>query len=211
MSSSSGKINTQIACLICGIIPERIMRCSKCKIVPYCSKECQLVDWNIGHRNECVSDWICTFSGSINDDWNSTSEFKYSRPLTRQETSDINSNDITVSNKRLESIQQSMYSDNKDNINQLCKWRCSKNPPDSILNRPQCNGIQAIGCVMHSAAINVIINPMKKELTIKVADNGIFPLCTQCIRNNFNNESLAVTGKGGGIDLQHLDYNESGE
>jgi hypothetical protein len=40
----------------CGIVLEknRLMRCSGCQELLYCSKECQWMDWQQGHRDSCV-------------------------------------------------------------------------------------------------------------------------------------------------------------
>mgnify|MGYP003317389308 CR=1 FL=1 len=54
----------QYACAECGIgVPEvdadRLMRCARCRLVRYCSKECQVAGWERSHRSTCgvYSDW----------------------------------------------------------------------------------------------------------------------------------------------------------
>ena len=32
----------------------QLFRCSKCKVMHYCSKECQIRHWKRGHKNECI-------------------------------------------------------------------------------------------------------------------------------------------------------------
>jgi hypothetical protein len=39
-------------CRSCGVAPEKLMACSSCKKVRYCSRECQKADWK-RHKEEC--------------------------------------------------------------------------------------------------------------------------------------------------------------
>ena len=39
-------------CQMCGEKSEKMKKCSACKQVRYCSKDCQLEDWN-GHKKSC--------------------------------------------------------------------------------------------------------------------------------------------------------------
>lgn len=49
------KIKMTRFCQWCNLGDENIMkRCSGCKIVHYCSKECQLKDWKNGHKELCL-------------------------------------------------------------------------------------------------------------------------------------------------------------
>ena len=43
-------------CSVCGKFPrpgEKIKRCSACKSVLYCGRECQEADWKAGHKDKC--------------------------------------------------------------------------------------------------------------------------------------------------------------
>ena len=48
-SSSSVDIDPMSFCALCGAVPknQKLMRCSGCKSVKYCSKSCQLLDWKM--------------------------------------------------------------------------------------------------------------------------------------------------------------------
>ena len=48
-SSSS----TPTGCAKCGIITPNLRACSRCKVVSYCSKECQAAHWKLGHKAAC--------------------------------------------------------------------------------------------------------------------------------------------------------------
>lgn len=41
------------ACEYCGKMGEKHGKCGRCKVVYYCSKECQSADWKLGHKNQC--------------------------------------------------------------------------------------------------------------------------------------------------------------
>lgn len=41
-----------VKCDYCFEEPENLFKCSKCKFVSYCGKQCQTSDWNI-HKHEC--------------------------------------------------------------------------------------------------------------------------------------------------------------
>jgi hypothetical protein len=43
------------ACGACAKPCARRLVCARCKAVGYCSKECQTLAWQAGHRRECVS------------------------------------------------------------------------------------------------------------------------------------------------------------
>eukprot|EP01083_Nonionella_stella_P054024 142733_1 len=46
--------NSKISvCEYCGKSPEKLQRCSGCKIVSYCNKKCQKYDWKLLHRELC--------------------------------------------------------------------------------------------------------------------------------------------------------------
>uniref|UniRef100_A0A8W8KZ01 phytol kinase n=1 Tax=Magallana gigas TaxID=29159 RepID=A0A8W8KZ01_MAGGI len=42
-------------CSFCGQRPTDLLRCSRCKEVCYCSKDCQKGHWREGHREHCVA------------------------------------------------------------------------------------------------------------------------------------------------------------
>lgn len=42
-----------MACSLCKTIDVNLMMCGGCKSVSYCSKDCQVKDWRIEHKNEC--------------------------------------------------------------------------------------------------------------------------------------------------------------
>jgi hypothetical protein len=41
-------------CRQCGALDVKVLKCSQCMRVWYCSKECQRTDWTTRHREECV-------------------------------------------------------------------------------------------------------------------------------------------------------------
>lgn len=44
-------------CGNCGVMEEtgkKLLRCSRCKIAMYCSKDCQVKAWKSGHKRECA-------------------------------------------------------------------------------------------------------------------------------------------------------------
>ncbi|CAF0780780.1 unnamed protein product [Brachionus calyciflorus] len=40
-------------CFSCGVEKESLLRCAKCKLAVYCSKECQVKSWQSVHKNLC--------------------------------------------------------------------------------------------------------------------------------------------------------------
>lgn len=40
-------------CAHCGKAPEKLFRCSKCKVTMYCNKECQHAHWAHSHKSQC--------------------------------------------------------------------------------------------------------------------------------------------------------------
>ncbi len=51
MDNDNDKIKSH--CCVCEIELENEKMCSRCKIVIYCSKYCQLLDWHGGHKDNC--------------------------------------------------------------------------------------------------------------------------------------------------------------
>ena len=47
--------HTPDKCGSCGLPKPDMKKCSRCKTVVYCSKECQIKDWKAGHKHACVS------------------------------------------------------------------------------------------------------------------------------------------------------------
>lgn len=41
-------------CSGCGQLAVELKKCSKCRAVAYCSRECQVVDWRGGHKQQCA-------------------------------------------------------------------------------------------------------------------------------------------------------------
>lgn len=48
------KIEQLIACNASGCVTEATMKCARCEIARYCSRECQKKHWKAGHKQECV-------------------------------------------------------------------------------------------------------------------------------------------------------------
>ena len=40
-------------CAACGAVPEKVWWCSQCKVVPYCSRQCQKAAWR-EHKDDCM-------------------------------------------------------------------------------------------------------------------------------------------------------------
>lgn len=40
-------------CILCGKVPPKPLRCSRCRLTYYCSKECQKSDWK-NHKKNCL-------------------------------------------------------------------------------------------------------------------------------------------------------------
>ncbi len=45
-------------CCVCGTLKSKTKRCSKCRVVYYCSKTCQKKDWKT-HKTECMDQSSC--------------------------------------------------------------------------------------------------------------------------------------------------------
>lgn len=52
-SNSGAAAASDHECAECGKSPVHLMRCSQCKAVYYCSKECQRQGWKAGHKALC--------------------------------------------------------------------------------------------------------------------------------------------------------------
>ena len=63
----------QLECFGCGLKSESLMNCGKCKLVKYCSRECQTKSWQSGHKGLCSnSDNLLRLSGMPSNAVNST-------------------------------------------------------------------------------------------------------------------------------------------
>eukprot|EP00563_Minutocellus_polymorphus_P016227 CAMPEP_0181056892 /NCGR_PEP_ID=MMETSP1070-20121207/19957_1 /TAXON_ID=265543 /ORGANISM="Minutocellus polymorphus, Strain NH13" /LENGTH=379 /DNA_ID=CAMNT_0023136265 /DNA_START=24 /DNA_END=1163 /DNA_ORIENTATION=+ len=40
-------------CINCQKMGDKLSQCSKCKVVRYCGRDCQLAHWNAGHKKDC--------------------------------------------------------------------------------------------------------------------------------------------------------------
>lgn len=40
-------------CTQCGVSDTKLLQCSKCRKVQFCSRECQLANWKAGHKEQC--------------------------------------------------------------------------------------------------------------------------------------------------------------
>jgi len=45
-------MNNSLSCVVCSISNEKLLRCSQCKCVFYCSREHQKIDWK-KHKSQC--------------------------------------------------------------------------------------------------------------------------------------------------------------
>jgi hypothetical protein len=41
------------SCAFCGTVPDRLLRCNRCKVSKYCNVECQKGHWKANHKNQC--------------------------------------------------------------------------------------------------------------------------------------------------------------
>ena len=41
-------------CEVCGVVDDKMFKCSRCKGPSYCSKNCQVADWKAIHKKECL-------------------------------------------------------------------------------------------------------------------------------------------------------------
>ena len=65
MLESSGKSQ----CANCGKQAQagvKFKQCSKCKAIGYCSKECQVEAWKLGHKKDCKRARILKFEDYLN-------------------------------------------------------------------------------------------------------------------------------------------------
>lgn len=49
--SDSENTSTTVGCTLCGC--KATARCGKCSLLWYCSRDCQKIDWRLGHRDQC--------------------------------------------------------------------------------------------------------------------------------------------------------------
>jgi hypothetical protein len=52
-SNGSSEAKPSRACAQCGELFPKLLRCTRCKAVSYCTKECQVAHWKAGHKKEC--------------------------------------------------------------------------------------------------------------------------------------------------------------
>ena len=52
-SRSRSKNSSKSVCSHCSKASEKLMLCGKCKLVKYCSRECQVSDYKAGHKSIC--------------------------------------------------------------------------------------------------------------------------------------------------------------
>lgn len=66
MKELHGALGTAGQCARCTSSFEKLKKCSKCKVVKYCSKACQIADWN-DHRQYCgIQDKVRPSSPTVN-------------------------------------------------------------------------------------------------------------------------------------------------
>ena len=53
MTSRTGQPDSAFRCSVCMLAQKKMYRCSKCKIIQYCSTECQRKDWS-SHKAKCL-------------------------------------------------------------------------------------------------------------------------------------------------------------
>jgi len=53
VNSSELPSSTSTGCANCGDVAPTLRTCSRCKVVSYCSKECQVAHWKLGHKVAC--------------------------------------------------------------------------------------------------------------------------------------------------------------
>jgi hypothetical protein len=49
----SSKVKPSKPCTQCGELFPKLHRCTRCKAVSYCSKQCQVAHWKAGHKQVC--------------------------------------------------------------------------------------------------------------------------------------------------------------
>ena len=205
-------------CNVCGV--ECKFRCSKCHTAYYCSVEHQKQEWAT-HKVKCKrlrsatdddedSDFTFEYTGNIDDGWGQSVEFCYSKPLSKRDKKDIMGDDAKKSEKTVSRLQEEMYQDNKESLNTLQEWRCCRDPAPPLVRPSRCGGVKAKCVVMWMSPCHIALQPRHKRVICRIPI-GLFPLCTECIRRNYDNDSLASTGKGLGLDVKHLWTKENGE
>ena len=181
-------------CEKCGEAGDK--KCAICKKVYYCCKAHQVEEWG-SHRERCHSDWTVVFKGKIDDYWGQSESFSFQEPMSRKDKKALLGKDNAAANEFVRRLQKSMYLSNSVNLNNLKPWRCTRVAPPSVPNKPKCKGAIASGCVMHSAEMHMWIDQPEKQLVIEVSDNEIFPLCTDCVKIIFDNETLREVDRDG--------------
>lgn len=67
-----GSVDHKFACSSCGKAWKIMKRCTRCRDVIYCSKECQVIDWMV-HRKKCSSrDRASATGAEVNENGSST-------------------------------------------------------------------------------------------------------------------------------------------
>jgi hypothetical protein len=198
-------------CNICGV--ECSLECGKCHAAYYCSVEHQKQEWKT-HKLKCKrircvrddeedSDFTFEYTGNIDDKWDQNVDFSYSKLMSKKDKKAVMGDDDRVAQETIERLQREMYRDNKESLNTLREWRCCRDPTPSLVRPSCCGGAKAIGVVMWYSKAHIKLYTKMKKVICNMP-YGIFPLCTECIKKNYDNDQLANTGKGNGIGLQCL-------
>lgn len=99
-----------------------LLLCGNCRLVAYCDKTCQKLDWK-AHKVGCERSNEITFSGNITDGYGSENHFQFSQSLSHAERKGI----FADRSKGSEIMEKFIF--NKSNqiyLLGLKDWRCHK-------------------------------------------------------------------------------------
>jgi len=73
-------------CAACGHEGAHNKKCARCRMVSYCSKECQTSHWRSAHKAECKKGCVLEYSGTVNDGGGEKVQYKFKKILTSRTT-----------------------------------------------------------------------------------------------------------------------------
>ena len=96
--------------------------CGNCRLVAYCDKTCQKLDWK-AHKVGCERGNEITFSGNIKDGYGSENHFQFSQSLSHAERKGL----FTDRSKGSEIMEKFIFDkSNQTYLLGLKDWRCHK-------------------------------------------------------------------------------------
>ncbi|PPQ82019.1 hypothetical protein CVT24_009878 [Panaeolus cyanescens] len=103
-----GSLSKNTGCVICGQANSPL-RCDKCLSVIYCSERCQTVDWQLGHKDKCVTLQDATWHRVVFHDRPDGVDMGYTTMINRKDQiKGANFPALPVSNARGPSVKKTV-------------------------------------------------------------------------------------------------------